>query len=155
MDGVVIRRAVTADLAGLLAMVQALTRYHADEPRVTIATLERDVFGPSPWFQVLVAEAAGGLLGYAALLPLARLGYGERGMDLHHLFVAEGARRQGVGSALLRAAEALAAELGCVYLIIGTHPGNWAAQEYYQRLGYGRMGNTSVRFTRRLGGAAG
>ena len=149
MGEVVIRRAEVADLAGLLAMVQALTRHHAEEPRVTLATLERDVFGVVPWFQVLVAEMDG-LVGYAALLPLARLGYGERGMDLHHLFVGDGARRSGVGAALLRGAEDLARGLGCGYLIIGTHPGNWAAQAYYSRMGYGRMGNTSVRFTRRL-----
>lgn len=155
MDGLVIRRAEVADLAGLLAIVQALTRHHADEPRVTLDTLARDVFGAVTWFQVLVAEAAGALVGYAALLPLARLGYGERGMDLHHLFVAEAARRGGVGSALLRAAEEMAESLGCTYLIIGTHPGNGPAQEYYQRRGYHPMGNTSVRFTRRLGLAEG
>ncbi len=106
--------------------------------------------GAGPWFHVLVAENAGELVGYAALLPLARLGCGERGLDLHHLFVAESARRLGIGTALVRAAEDMARGLGCSYLIIGTHPGNWAAQEYYQRLGYGPMPNTAVRFTRRL-----
>ena len=150
VDGVVIRRAVEADLAELLGMVQALTRHHADEPRVTLETLERDVLGAVPWFHVLVAEGAAGLLGYAALLPLARLGYGERGMDLHHLFVTEAARRGGVGAALLQAAEDFGIGLGCTYLIIGTHPDNWSAQQYYQHRGYHPMGNTSVRFMRRL-----
>jgi GNAT superfamily N-acetyltransferase len=110
----------------------------------------RDFFGEPPWFHGLVAEAGGALIGYAALLPLARLGYGERGMDLHHLFVVEAARRSGIGTALLQAAEGLARDFGCSYLIIGTHPGNWAAQEYYQRLGYEKMLNSAVRFTRRL-----
>ena len=155
MADVVIRRALEADLPDLLAMVQALTRHHADAPRVTLAALRRDVFGVSPWFQTLVATRAGGVVGYAALLPLARLGYGERGMDLHHLFVVEAARRAGVGSALVRAAEDLALGLGCGYLIIGTHPGNRAAQEYYQRMGYDPMGNTSMRFTKTLGLAGG
>ena len=172
MEDLLIRPAVEADLPALLALVQALTRHHADAPRVTLATLKRDVFGAAPWFQVLVAEAgavagaaavagaeagaeaetgAARLVGYAALLPLARLGYGERGMDLHHLFVVEAAQRGGVGQALVRASEALARGLGCSYLIIGTHPGNRAAQEYYQRIGYDPIGTTSVRFTRRLG----
>lgn len=149
-QAVVIRKAVRADVPGLSAMIEALTRYHDDVPRVTPETVERDFFGDPPWFHGLVAEAGARLIGYAALLPLARLGYGERGLDLHHLFVVEAARRSGTGTALLRAAEDLGCDLGCSYLIIGTHPGNWAAQEYYQRLGYEAMPNTAVRFTRRL-----
>ena len=150
MRDVVIRGAVAADAAGLLGLVEALTRHHDDVPRVTLACVQRDFFGTPPWFHGLVAEAAGGLVGYAAMLPLARLGYGERGLDLHHLFVVEAARRQGLGSGLVRAAEDHGRELGCSYLIIGTHPGNWAAKEYYQRLGYATIPNTAVRFTRRL-----
>jgi GNAT superfamily N-acetyltransferase len=147
---VTVRKAVPGDVAGLLPLVEALTRHHHDQPRVTLGTLERDIFGPVPWFHVLVAEAEGALQGYAALLPLARLGYGEIGLDLHHLFVAPAARRVGIGTRLVRAAEALAQDIGCGYVIIGTHPGNREAQVYYQRLGYVAMGNTSVRFTRRL-----
>ncbi len=150
MQGLVTRKAVADDAAGLLALAEALTRYHDDVPRLTRAGVERDFFGASPWFHGLVAEAAGALVGYAALLPLARLGYGERGLDLHHLFVVAAARRLGVGSALVRAAEVLGRDLGCSYLIIGTHPGNAAAQAYYQRMGYGPLPNTAVRFTRRL-----
>lgn len=145
-----IRRAKRRDLAGILAMVEALTRHHDDVPRLTPETLERDLFGLPPWFHVLVAEGAAGLQGYAALLPLARLGYGERGMDLHHLFVVENARGRGIGAALVRAAEEMARGFGCGYLIIGTHPDNRAAQDYYRRLGYGPMPNVAVRFTRRL-----
>lgn len=147
----VIRRAEPGDLPMLLALVEGLTRHHADEPRLTAETLARDVFGSVPWFHVLVAVRGAQVLGYAALLPLARLGYGERGLDLHHLYVAEPSRRLGFGTALVRACEDLARDLGCGYLIIGTHPGNWAAQEYYKRLGYDPMPNTAVRFTRRLG----
>ncbi|MGV8987847.1 MAG: GNAT family N-acetyltransferase [Cypionkella sp.] len=149
-DAVKIRRAAQADLPALLGMVEALTLYHSDAPRLTLETLTRDIFGAQPWFHVLVADAGAELLGYAATLPLARLGYGERGMDLHHLFVVEPARGHGIGTALVRACEAMARDMGCVYLIIGTHPGNRAAQAYYQKLGYGQMPATSVRFTRRL-----
>ena len=149
-EGVLIRKAESADAPELLTLAKALTRHHGDVPRLTLERLERDFFGPVPWFHGLVAQSGAGLIGYAALLPLARLGYGERGMDLHHLFVTEAARRFGVGTALLRAAETLAHDIGCSYLIIGTHPGNWPAHEYYQRLGYDPMPNTAVRFTRRL-----
>jgi GNAT superfamily N-acetyltransferase len=145
-----IRAAGKADQAALLGMVQALTRHHADEPLVTEASLTRDFFGPEPWFRVLVAEGEAGLPGYAATLPLARLGYGARGLDLHHLFVTEGSRGQGVGRALVQACEVMARDLGCSYLIIGTHPDNSAAQACYQALGYAQMPTTAVRFTKVL-----
>lgn len=145
-----LRRPVPRDAAELLDMVQALTRHHDDVPRLTLAQVKADMIGPEAWFQVLVAEEAGALQGYAALLPLARLGYGEKGLDLHHLFVRPDARGRGIGRALIARAETLARALGCGYLIIGTHPDNLAAQAFYQSLGYGEMQNSARRFTRRL-----
>ncbi|MEO6298492.1 MAG: GNAT family N-acetyltransferase [Paracoccaceae bacterium] len=133
----VIRRADAGDLAELLALVQALTLHHGDEPMVTLDSLARDFFGTEPWYRVLVAEAAGRVVGYAALLPRARLGFGQRGLDLHHLFVAESQRGRGIGAALVAAAVDWARELGCDYMIVGTHADNPRAQAYYPRLGFG------------------
>ncbi len=144
-----IRPAVPADLDALLPLVAALARHHGDAPRLSAATLAGDLFGPVPWFHVLVAEARG-LIGYAALLPLARLQHGERGLDLHHLFVAEDARGQGVGRAMLAGAEDLARQMGCRYLIIGTAAENLAAQEFYQAQGYRPIPNPSKRFLKDL-----
>lgn len=144
-----IRRAERGDLAALLPLVQGLARHHDDVPRLTAETLAGDLFGPWPWFHVLVAEADG-LLGYAALLPLARLQHGERGLDLHHLFVAEDARGQGIGRALLGASEGLARELGCRYVIIGTAEVNVAAQEFYLSQGYRAIPNPARRFLKDL-----
>lgn len=150
MQVIDIRHAMPADLDQLLAMVQDLTRYHHDTPQVTAATLERDVFGAVPWFQVLVAAEGARLIGYAALLPLARMGYGMRGADLHHLFVVEDQRSRGIGTTLIEAAVTQAREMACDYMIIGTHPANRAAQAYYAKLGFEVMPATSVRFTKRM-----
>ena len=148
-QGLLIRRAEPSDLTGLLPLVQGLARHHADVPRLTAATLEGDLFGPDPWFQVLVADV-GGLCGYAALLPLARLQHGERGLDLHHLYVDPSRRGQGVGTALLSACEDLGRVLGCSYLIIGTHADNVAAQEFYAARGYAAIPNPARRFLKTL-----
>ncbi|WP_407942774.1 GNAT family N-acetyltransferase [Methylobacterium ajmalii] len=43
-------------------------------------------------------------------------------MNLHHLFVAPGARCAGIGRTLIRAAEAEARAQGCVRLVVGIHP---------------------------------
>lgn len=151
VDVVTIRPALPSDLSAIMIMVEALTRHHNDVPRLTLETLERDLFGAVTWFHVLVAECRGDLVGYAALLPLARLGHGERGMDLHHLFVTKPARHLGTGTLLVRAAEQMARECGCSYVIIGTHPENAAAQDFYVARRYHSISNTSKRFQRNLG----
>jgi GNAT superfamily N-acetyltransferase len=146
-----IRKASPSDLPALLSLVEGLAAHHEDIPRLTAKTLAADLFGPVPWFHVFVAEAAGGdLIGYAALLPLARLYHGERGLDLHHLYVAPEARGQGIGSALLAASEAHGRELGCSYLIIGTHADNSAAHAFYTAQAYRPIPNPAKRFLKNL-----
>ena len=141
-----IRPAIATDIERLLTLVEALSLHHNDQPRLTRETLQRDVFGPVPWFRVLVADEDG-VQGYAALLPLARLGLGQRGIDLHHLFVAESHRNRGIGTALIQASLALARDLACTYIIVGAHPANLAAQAYYQKLGFYPKGPSGIRFT--------
>ncbi len=136
MSEFIIRAVAPSDLPALLELVEALTRHHGDAPKVTLDSLRRDFFGREPWFRVLVADMGGGVAGYAALLPRARLGFGQRGLDLHHLFVAERFRRRGIGAALVAAAVELARESDCEYMIVGAHPDNAAAQAYYPRLGF-------------------
>ena len=151
MNNVILRPAARPDLPELLGLVEALTRHHDDAPKVTLDSLSRDFFGVEPWFRVVVAEVAGVVVGYAALLPRARLGFGQRGLDLHHLFVAQGHRRRGIGASLVAAAVDLARDLDCDYMVIGTHPDNVQAQAYYPRLGFQRdQGAGGVRFYKLL-----
>jgi len=151
-ETVQIRAVERGDGAALLGMVEALTRHHADVPRVSLASLERDVLGPSAWYHTLVAVLGDALVGYAAALPLGRLGYGARGLDLHHLFVRPEARGLGIGRALVRGVEDLGRDLGCRYVIIGTHPDNLIAQAYYRHLGYAPHASTAQRFTKAIEG---
>jgi len=131
-------------------MVAALTKHHGDEARLTPENLARDFFGPVAWYHGLVALRGPDVVGYAATLPLGRLGYGERGLELHHLFVDPTARHQGVGRQLVRAVETLGRNLGCTYVMIGTHPDNHAAQGYYQHLGYAPHASLAKRFSKRM-----
>ena len=149
-EGLCIRAVERGDLAALLAMVVALTEHHRDVARVTIESLEQDFFGPVVWYHGLVAVQDATVVGYAAALPLGRLGYGARGLDLHHLFVIPEARHLGIGRALVQGVEDLGRNLGCSYVIIGTHPDNVAAQDYYQHLGYGPHASTGKRFAKLL-----
>lgn len=130
-----IRAAQPADIPALLALVQDLARHHGDTPMASADSLRRDLFGPVPWAQGLVA-VQGGVIGYALLLPLMRAHLGQRGMDLHHIFVAAQARGRGVGTALLAAARDVALAQGCVYLTVSTTEDNTKARGFYTSHGF-------------------
>lgn len=149
-----IRPVTPADLPRLLPLVQGLARHHGDEPAASEDSLARDLFGDAPWFFALVAAEGEVLAGYAALLRLGRLHFGQRGMDLHHLFIAEPFRRQGLGKALVTASVELARSKGCDYMVVGTHADNAEAQAYYPRLGFQPATGAGVRFFRLIDAAA-
>ncbi len=132
----VVRAAIAADITQLLPLIAGLAAYHGDIATVTVADLQRDLFGPRPWFYILVAQRRDDLVGYAALLPLAQLQFGKRGVDMHHLFVRQAERGQGIGRALITAAQDFARDLGCCYLTVGTHADNLRAQATYPALGF-------------------
>ena len=142
-----IRDARPADAARIVQMVGMLAAHHGDRPTLTADDLARDVFGAVPWIHVLVAEAEGALIGYAALCGQAQLQFGARGMDLHHLFTEAGHRGRGVGQALVAACRIKALSLSCRVLTVGTHPGNHRAQAFYTALGFARKDAHPPRFS--------
>ena len=146
MPEIVVRAMVASDLARVVQMMAALSQHHGDVARMTEATLARDCLGPDPWARIMVAKVGGALAGYMALKRLAWLHYGDRGLEVDHLFVAPEARRQGVGRALLVAASAAARAAGCVELKVGTHPDNLAVVGYYLAQGFERQAVTGARF---------
>lgn len=145
-----IRPARPDDLSALLRMVHALAAHHGDDAAVTEADLARDLFSARPWMQVLLAETPDGPVGYAALLPIAQLQKGVRGMELHHLYVAPDDRGSGIGGLLIEAAGDHARRQGCSYMSVGTHPGNLAAQSFYTRRGFSPRPLAGARFARVL-----
>ena len=141
-----VRTADRADLPGILPMIQALAAHHGDEATVGLAELERDLFAIRPWLTALVADGDSGLMGYAMLCPLARVHFGQRGMDVQHLFVKPQFRGTGLGRRLVDAAMDEARAHVCSYLTIGTHPDNARAQKLYVRLGFEPVAPSGTRF---------
>lgn len=131
-----IRPVIRADLAKLCEMVHALAAYHGDSAQASVASLQRDLFGTAPWLHALVFEDRRGLQGYAALTQLSRLQYGQRGMDLHHLYVCPDARGDGIGKALLAASLDFARSKKASYLTVSALPGNDIAQAFYLAQGF-------------------
>lgn len=144
----IVRPVTPQDLEALADMVRHLARFHGDTPTVTPATLARDCLGQAPWLHVLVAEVNGALCAYAMLSPRARAQFGERAMDLHHLYVQKDLRGRGVGGALVRAAEALADTLGARSLSVSSMPENDMAGRAYLAMGFRESRSGMRRFQR-------
>ena len=150
MTDVVVRPLREVDLGPVVEMAHALAAHHGDQATLDVATLRRDALGPAPWVTVLVAVRGKKLVGYAALLPLAQLQFGVRGMEMQNLFVQPHVRGQGVGAALVASCEAHVKAVGCRYLAVGTHPENKAAQMVYAALGYEARPPAGPRFGKRF-----
>jgi GNAT superfamily N-acetyltransferase len=87
---------------------------------------------------VLVAEDAGGLCGTVQLVLDQPENQPHRA-DVSKMLVHRRARRQGLGAALLRAAEATARACGKTLLVLDTVTGG-DGERLYQRLGWVRVG---------------
>ncbi|MBO9097755.1 MULTISPECIES: GNAT family N-acetyltransferase [Rhizobium] len=146
-----IRAARREDLPDLNAMITLLAAHHGDAAATTPEQLERDLFGPLPWITALVADSAEGLLGYAILVPLYRAQEGQRGMDLHHLFVRDGHRGHGIGQHLVDRARETARKAGCRYLSVSAATGNVAAHRFYEQLDFTPRPVTGMRYLQALG----
>ncbi|MEM6891705.1 MAG: GNAT family N-acetyltransferase [Pseudomonadota bacterium] len=141
-----IRNANHTDLPQLRRMVQALAEHHGDVPQITQEILEREIFGIVPWIYVIIAEADGRAVGYAALCPLIKLQMGTRGIDMHHLFVEPAFRAQGIGKQLIEGAMRKARELSCSQISVGTHPDNLDAQAVYLACGFEQRYSSHPKF---------
>ncbi|APX11031.1 GNAT family N-acetyltransferase [Tateyamaria omphalii] len=145
-----IRKMTEADVPQVVTMIKGLAACHDDVPNIGADILARDALGERPWMTVLVADGGSQLVGYAALLPMAQLQFGVRGMDMHHLFVARDARGNGVGAALLQGCRDECRSQVCGFMTVGTHPDNHKAMRFYERSGFLRRSGSGPRFSLRL-----
>jgi GNAT superfamily N-acetyltransferase len=147
---VTIRAARPHDLPELNEMIALLTAHHGDATAMTSEKLERDLFGPMPWITALVAVADDDLIGYAILVPLYRAQDGQRGMDLHHLFVRDGHRGHGTGQHLVSSARDFARRSGCDYVSVSATTGNVAAHRFYENMDFIPRPVTGMRYMQAL-----
>ncbi|MBB4142807.1 GNAT family N-acetyltransferase [Rhizobium rhizoryzae] len=145
-----IRVAKPRDLPELNHMIALLAAHHGDAAAMTPDKLQRDLFGPMPWIQALVADAGEELIGYAILVPLYRAQEGKRGMDLHHLFVRDGHRGHGIGQHLVSRARDCAIAQGCDYLSVSAATGNFAAHRFYEQMDFVPRPVTGMRYMQAL-----
>ena len=104
-----IRPMASGDVATVAAMARELAAALDDpEPLLDPNDLTRDGTGPERWFDCLVAEINGRLIGYAMVCRGYEAHIGKRRLWLSDLYVRAHARRTGAGRTLMRAVARLA-----------------------------------------------
>lgn len=141
-----IRPAVAADSSGITVLLGQLG-YPAAADDVAARV---DLWLDEPNSALLVATVSGAVAGVAALHALLMLDHAARRGRLVALVVDDAVRRQGIGRALLDAAEHAARELGCRDMEITSSRHRTAAHAFYTRLGYTDICTQSARFVRDL-----
>lgn len=132
---VAFRLAVVADAESLAALAEEFHAAHGDPTGfLTAEAIRRDGFGDEPEFWTLVAEDAGGLLGYALFYDAYEPSYAARGVYMADLYVRPAARRLGLGRRLIAAVAAHARARGRRYVWWVAQAVNIEAQGFYRTL---------------------
>ena len=134
--GITIRPAVERDVPAISRILGETEAYYggdnvpADEQQIRAA-----LFSAVPAASVLLAELDGEVLGLASVSRLWPAAGADTSMYLKELFVAEAARRHGVGQQLLDAVKEAAVEAGCSRLEWTGDTDNPTALGFYKKLG--------------------
>lgn len=132
-----IRAATPADVPAIAQLIRELAEYERLTHTVVLteADLQQHLFGERPYAEVLLAEEAGMIVGFALFFHNYSTFRGKPGIYLEDLFVIPSARGQGHGKALLRAIAQLAVERGCARVEWSVLNWNTPAIAFYQSLG--------------------
>jgi ribosomal protein S18 acetylase RimI-like enzyme len=85
---------------------------------------------------IFVAIMANEAVGFVQLYPVFSSVQMKKSWLLNDLFVAESARNQGIGEALLQQAKQFGRESGAAYLLLQTGSDNYRAQSVYEKNGW-------------------
>jgi GNAT superfamily N-acetyltransferase len=140
MPPVTIRAALPSDAATIVRLIRELAAYEdlLDRVRISEADVLRDGFGERPYFECLLAEAGGEALGLALYRPSYSTFDGRPGLYVEDLFIAERARRLGIGRLLMARLAAIAQQRGCSRMSLAVLAWN-PARGFYHRLGFAQV----------------
>jgi GNAT superfamily N-acetyltransferase len=137
MPNIVLRAATADDVGILMDLIRGLALYE-NRPEEVVATetdLLRHGFGPTPRFEALLAFADGKPAGFALFFPNFSTWTGRPGLYLEDIFVAEWARKLGVGRRIMGRLAAIVLERGWGrfdFSVLNWNP----ARGFYHRLGF-------------------
>ena len=132
-----IRPATPDDVPTIARLIRGLAEYERLAHRVELdeARLREHLFGPRPYAEVLLAEEAGAVVGFALFFPVYSTFLARPGLYLEDLFVEPAHRGKGHGKALLAALARLVLERGYGRLEWSVLNWNEPAIGFYRALG--------------------
>jgi GNAT superfamily N-acetyltransferase len=133
----VVRRATPADGPAYIELVRGLAAFEKLTPPddAAAARLLEHAFGARPRYELCVVQLGDVLVGYAVFFEIYSTFRALPSLYLEDLFVAEGARRRGIGGLLLRHLARVAVERGCGRFEWSVLDWNEGAQRFYRSLG--------------------
>ena len=136
LDDFDIRRAEARDAHALTELMRDLhVHLKQADLHITPESLTRDVLQQGSVHTVIVAERDGTLLGYALFHETYESITAQRGVYMADLFVAQEARRKGLGRALVAAVAYMAREKGLQFVWWVSEAWDEQAQGFYAALG--------------------
>jgi GNAT superfamily N-acetyltransferase len=132
-----IRAAQADDLAAVVDLIRALARFeHLPGPDEAAAErLRAHAFGRERYFEILVAERAGSIVGYAVYFMTYSTFLARPSLYLEDIFVDPGSRRRGIATSFLRELASIAVARGCGRFEWTVLDWNVAAMKFYESLG--------------------
>ncbi|HET8919134.1 MAG TPA: GNAT family N-acetyltransferase [Xanthobacteraceae bacterium] len=133
------------DAAAVAEMARELAVALDDpEPVLDPNDLMRDGTGPERWFDCLVADVNGRVIGYAMVCRGYEAHIGKRRLWLSDIYVRTDARRTGAGRALMLAIARLAVAQGCEAVYWDLWRLNRAGKAFYKSLGAVEIGDLAI-----------
>ena len=131
-----IRKATVHDTAVICQLIRELAEYERLSHEVVLeeSRLREHLFGPRPFAEVLLIEAAGEVVGFAFYFYTYSTFLGRPGIYLEDLFVRPVHRGRGYGKALLIQLARTAVEQGCGRVEWAVLNWNEPAIRFYQSL---------------------
>jgi len=141
-----IRPATPDDVPAIARLIRALAEYErmTDEVVLDEASLREHLFGPRPFAEVLLADVAGVVIGFALFFHNYSTFVGRPGLYLEDLFVEPAHRGKGHGKALFRELARLAVRRDCGRLEWSVLKWNAPAIHFYDSLGATPMDGWTV-----------
>jgi GNAT superfamily N-acetyltransferase len=139
----VIRPAKADDVQVIGSLIRALAEYErlSSAAEFDEELLREHLFGSRPYAEVLLAEKAGEVVGFALFFHNYSTFLGKPGIYLEDLFVRPASRGNGYGKALFAAIARIAVERGCGRVEWSVLNWNEPSIAFYQSLGALPMDN--------------
>jgi GNAT superfamily N-acetyltransferase len=132
-----IRPARVDDCSTIVELIRELAAYERLEHEVRAGPedIRRNLFGPRPYAEALIAEVDGGAVGLALFFHNFSTFRGQPGIYLEDLFVRPEFRGRGIGKALLASLARIGLERGCGRLEWAVLDWNEPSIGFYRALG--------------------